>query len=151
MIFTKDDFMDNKKPSFKTTGQFNDYLFEHSLWKRYEGRELTEEQADFITACMSENLEHARHVENERLTFNSIFLALVAGAMALSGSLNAVMTFAMYLFLTIAGFLSIVLTARWNNAFQGIFIMRSGAIYCSISVFSAMWAISRIPLRIRPG
>lgn len=35
--------------------------------------------------------------------------------------------------------------------FQGIFIMRSGAIYCSISVFSAMWAISRIPLRIRPG
>ncbi len=112
MIFTKDDFMDNKKPSFKTTGQFNDYLFEHSLWKRYEGRELTEEQAEFITACMSENLEHARHVENERLTFNSIFLALVAGAMALSGSLNAVMTFAMYLFLTIAGFLSIVLTAR---------------------------------------
>ncbi len=110
--------MDIRKNPFKTIDSFNDYLFEHSLWKRYEGRELTEEQAEFITTCMTENLEHARHVENERLTFNSIFLALVAGSMALAGTLNPVMTFGMYLFLTIAGFLSIVLTARWNNAFS---------------------------------
>ena len=97
---------------------FNRYIFDHSLWKRYEGRELSENQVNFITACMTENLEHARHVENERLTFNSIFLALVAGAMAFANSLSPLITFGIYLFLTFAGFLSMVLTSRWNNAFN---------------------------------
>lgn len=97
---------------------FDDYTFHHSLWKRFEGKKLNENQCNFLSQCMTENLEHARHVENERLTFNSIFLALVAGAFAFGTALPPLISFGMYFFLTIAGFLSIILTTRWNNAFD---------------------------------
>lgn len=89
-----------------------------SLWKRLEGKELNENQFAFISQCMTENLEHARHVENERLTFNSIFLALVAGALAFADSFQPMIAIGIYFVLALAGFLSIVLTARWNNAFN---------------------------------
>lgn len=92
--------------------------YEHSLWKRLEGKELTENQFNFVSQCMTENLEHARHVENERLTFNSIFLALAAGALAFAGAFNSFIAFCIYFSLTMAGFLSMILTARWNNAFN---------------------------------
>lgn len=92
--------------------------YEHSLWKRLEGKELNQEQMAFISQCLSENLEHARHVENERLTFNSIFLALAAGALAFAGAFTSWVAFAIYFCLAIAGFLSMLLTARWNNAFS---------------------------------
>lgn len=110
--------MSNKKKYDVKTENMDTYTFEHSLWKRLEGKELSESQINFLSQCLTENLEHARHAENERLTFNSIFLALVAGAMAFAGSLDPVMSAAIYLFLTIAGFLSIMLTARWNNTFS---------------------------------
>lgn len=102
----------------KSKESLDRHTFDYSLWKRFEGQSLDERQTEFITQCMCQNLEHARHLENERLTFNSIFLALVAGAMAFAGTLNPAVTFGIYLFLTVAGFLSMVLTARWNNAFS---------------------------------
>ena len=71
--------MDLKKRYKEKQKKLDDYTFEHSLWKRFEGKDLDENQVSFLSQCMTENLEHARHVENERLTFNSIFLALVAG------------------------------------------------------------------------
>jgi len=98
--------------------ELDSYTFEHSLWKKVNEHELSEGQVNFLSMCMTENLEHARHVENERLTFNSIFLALVAGAMAFADSLHHSIAFGIYFFLTVAGFLSMVLTVRWNNAFN---------------------------------
>lgn len=92
--------------------------YDCSLWKRLEGCQLDEKQFNFISQCMTENLEHARHVENERLTFNSIFLALVAGALAFADNFQPMVAIGIYLVLTLAGFLSIILTARWNNAFN---------------------------------
>lgn len=91
--------------------------YDHSLWKRLKSEELNENQLNFISQCMTENLEHARHVENERLTFNSIFLALAAGALAFAGTFSSLIAFCIYFSLTMAGFLSMILTARWNNAF----------------------------------
>ena len=38
------------------------------------------EQIAYLQHCVSENLNHARHVENERLTFTSIYIAMVIGA-----------------------------------------------------------------------
>lgn len=98
--------------------QLRKETYNYSLWKRLAGQELNEKQFGFVSQCLTENLEHARHVENERLTFNSIFLALVAGALAFADSLEATIAAGIYFTLIIAGFLSIVLTARWNNAFD---------------------------------
>ena len=91
---------------------------EHSLWIRLEGKKLTDEQVNFLQNCMNENLNHARHAENERLTFNSIFLALVAGALAFASAFPAEIAFFIYLAITMTGFLSMLLTARWNNTFS---------------------------------
>lgn len=90
----------------------------NSLWQRLEGTKLNDAQVSFLTNCMTENLNHARHAENERLTFNSIFLALVAGALAFADAFTAQISFFIYLALTLAGFLSMLLTARWNNTFS---------------------------------
>ena len=97
--------------------RINKYTVRNSLSSRFTGT-LDSRQTDFLIQCFSENLEHARHVENERLTFNSIFLALVAGAIAFDEFLKPPMDFLIFLFLIAAGFLSIILTARWNNAFE---------------------------------
>lgn len=106
------------KKKDKKIQEYHDYLLEHSLWKRYEGCPLNEEQAEFVTNCMTQNLEHVRHVENERLNFNTIFLALVAGTFAFADSFNSNMTLVLYVVMTLAGFLSMILTTRWNNAFE---------------------------------
>lgn len=79
-----------------------------------------ESRYEFLNACLSENLEHARHVENERLTFNSIFMAIIAGALAFDNisdtdkPLNIVILLSLQLLLCI----TISLTERWNEVFD---------------------------------
>lgn len=111
--------MFNYKTNFEKDKAIRDNLTnEHSLWKRLDGQKLNESQINFLQNCMIENLNHARHAENERLTFNSIFLALVAGALAFASAFPAQIAFFIYLAITMAGFLSMLLTARWNNTFS---------------------------------
>lgn len=98
--------------------EMNRLTDENSLWDRIKGENLTAEQMSFLQNCMNENLNHARHVENERLTFNSIFLALIAGVVAIASALPNRVAFFLYLAITTAGFLSMLLTVRWNNAFS---------------------------------
>ena len=71
----------------KEKAEMNRLTNENSLWVRLKGKPLSEEQISFLQNCMNENLNHARHVENERLTFNSILLALIAGVLAIASSL----------------------------------------------------------------
>jgi len=76
---------------------------------------------DFLVKCMVENLVHARHVENERLTFNSILTALIGGGLVFSFSAKeepffAVITISFLLLLTLFGYL---LTKRWDDVFRG--------------------------------
>ena len=107
-----------RKKHDKKQASFDAHIYEDSIWNRLKGKKLNETQITFLTECMKENLAHARHVENERLTFNSIFLALAAGALAFADSLDSKLSVLVYLALVLAGFLSILLTARWNNAFK---------------------------------
>ena len=108
-------FKDNYK---REKAEMNRLTDENSLWARLKGEPLTEAQIAFLQNCMDENLNHARHVENERLTFNSILLALIAGVLAIASSLPQRISFFLYLAITMAGFLSMLLTVRWNNAFS---------------------------------
>lgn len=97
----------------------NSLVDKHALWNRIDPKDLQPHHIEFLQSCMSENLNHARHVENERLTFNTVFLALVAGVLAFCGEIeNQKAVFYVYLAITLAGFLSILLTIRWNNAFD---------------------------------
>ncbi len=73
----------------------------------------------FLIECMKENLAHARHVENERMMFNSIFAALVGGSLAIASQLNDKI-----IIVTIIGILMMVniicltFTKRWNKVFK---------------------------------
>ncbi len=87
----------------------------------YEER-IDYEELKFFFDCAKENLSHARHVENERLTFVSLFL--VSMGMILEYLLSLlenepgvalVLTIALLLFDVICTLLLI----RWNNVFQG--------------------------------
>ncbi|MBR5390571.1 MAG: hypothetical protein IK141_04660 [Clostridia bacterium] len=69
--------------------------------------------------CPSENLAHARHVEMERLTFMSIYMAVVAGALAfVYGVGNNVIRIGITALLIVVGIITLLLTKRWREAFQ---------------------------------
>lgn len=111
--------MFNYKQNYEKDKAERDKLtYEHSLWKRLEGKPVEGDQIPFLLEMMKENLSHARHVENERLTFNSIFLALVAGSLAFADSFDTEIALFLYIAMAFAGLLSMLLTSRWNNAFS---------------------------------
>ena len=96
---------------------------ERALWERPDLRagDLSDDQIAFLSTCMEENLEHARHVENERLTFNSIFMALVAGVLAFVYSIDTdyrIFAISVILLLIVVGFIAMQLTKRWDNTFD---------------------------------
>ena len=64
------------------------------------------------------NLEHARHVENERLSLNSIFSAIVAGVLAFAlGTDNYFVGFFSMTFMIALCVLSMLLNKRWTDVF----------------------------------
>ncbi|MBR3053538.1 MAG: hypothetical protein IKG59_05335 [Firmicutes bacterium] len=82
-------------------------------------KELDPDQKEFLYNMMDENLDHARHIENERITFNSIYIALAAGVMAFISTIpeyNIKMGIIVLLFAM--GVIAMLLTYRWNSAFK---------------------------------
>ncbi len=73
----------------------------------------------FLLECMRENFTHARHVEDERMMFNSLFAALVGGSLAIISQLDkpAVIGIMMGL-LMLLNILCFLLTKRWNKVFK---------------------------------
>ena len=47
------------------------------------GNSIDQNKFNFVLAMLQENLQHVRHVENERITYHGFFAAMVAGALAL--------------------------------------------------------------------
>jgi len=74
---------------------------------------------EFLNTCLQENLNHLRHVENERITFLSLYLVGVAELLKVAldhGGLLAVVLMAMLLVLS---FICYTLVKRWNKVFDG--------------------------------
>ena len=57
------------------------------LWELSHGEDYDESQESFIQTVMQENLNHARHVENERMSLLVGIAALVAGVLAVGGEM----------------------------------------------------------------
>ena len=73
----------------------------------------------YLQHCVSENLNHARHVENERLTFTSIYTAIVVGSVAvLFGLESGGVAFIVSLLLTGFGLIALLLNGRWQEVFD---------------------------------
>ena len=78
-----------------------------------------EEKLSYLQQCFIENLNHARHVENERLTFTSIYIAMVIGAVAVVFGLeNNWVAFIVALLLTVFAVMALLLNFRWQSVFD---------------------------------
>lgn len=78
-----------------------------------------EEVLEYLQHCVSENLNHARHVENERLTFTSIYIAMVIGAVAVVFGLeNNYVAAIVSALLTVFGYMAAQLNGRWQGVFD---------------------------------
>ena len=74
----------------------------------------------FLQGCMTENLNHARHVETEIHTFTGIYMAVVAGVLAFNftGKEGASFAAVVYLIMIAGGILALLLLKRWYSAFD---------------------------------
>jgi len=80
----------------------------------------------FLVTCMEQNMEHARHVENERITFLSLYLVGVGLLLAIIfdivfSALTQHLPIALFMAITLLAlnFVSIRLLKRWNKVFKG--------------------------------
>lgn len=79
-----------------------------------------EEFKAFISENITENLNHARHIETEIHTFTGIYMAVVAGVMAFDFSGRQGVNFGVmvHLILLLGGLLAIFLLNRWYAGFD---------------------------------
>ena len=79
-----------------------------------------EEFKAFIIENITENLNHARHVETEIHTFTGIYMAVVAGVLAFdfSGRHGVAFGVLVHMILLVGGFLAVLLLNRWYTAFD---------------------------------
>ncbi len=78
-----------------------------------------EQRIDYLKLCFTENLNHARHVENERLTFTALYIAMLIGGVAvIFDTDDAVAAGVLAAALTVLAFLSVLLNQRWQGVFD---------------------------------
>ena len=79
-----------------------------------------EEFKAFVSENITENLNHARHVETEIHTFTGIYMAVVAGVLAFdfSGRHGVAFGVLVHMILLVGGFLAVLLLNRWYTAFD---------------------------------
>lgn len=78
-----------------------------------------EEQISIIISIIEQNLLHARHVELERLAFNTLYMTIVGVGLSFifDKAYNEFISIGFILFLMLLGVITILLTIRWNDAF----------------------------------
>ena len=74
---------------------------------------------NFVLTCLNENLIHARHVENERMMFNSLFSALAGGALAFISQVGSKPVITVMIgILMMMNIICYIFTKRWNKVFK---------------------------------
>lgn len=79
---------------------------------------LTDEQIHFLYENMNNNLDHARHIEGERLSFNSIFLTVAGAVLAFVKDFTSPVAALLFFAVAVEGAVSMTLTKNWGNAFD---------------------------------
>lgn len=89
------------------------------------GNSIDQNKFNFVLAMLQENLQHVRHVENERITYHGFFAAMVAGALALIAGMadkesliDLFISICICFLLMVLGYITLQLCGRWSNAFE---------------------------------
>lgn len=113
------------KKDKKSEIEVSDYLYFKSIFVKFSNgnndcREIRAQKIDFLKTVFSENLSHARHIEVERMTFNSIYTVLIAGIFAFINSnaksaiLNELILFSGFF----TGFILFCISIRWKDVYN---------------------------------
>ena len=113
------------KKDKKSEIEVSDYLYFKSIFVKFNNsdndcREIRVQKIDFLKTVFSENLSHARHIEVERMTFNSIYTVLIAGIFAFINSnaksaiLNELILFSGFF----TGFILFCVSIRWKDVYN---------------------------------
>ena len=81
--------------------------------------DMNSEKMNFLMICLQQNMIHARHVESERLTFISLFLAslgMIINAVSRFDNLVAIFMCVILIFVNV---ICTMLLKRWNEIFVG--------------------------------
>ena len=83
-------------------------------------QKFVEKEPEFLIECMKENLNQARHVENERILFVTLFTALAGGSLAIISSMDIepIIKPIVILILIVLNVMCLHLTIRWNDVFS---------------------------------
>lgn len=121
-----------------------DYLYFKSLFVKFNNsdndcREVRTQKIDFLKTVFSENLSHARHIEVERMTFNSIYTVLIAGIFAFvnTNAKSSVKLNELILFLGFfIGFILFCVSIRWKDVYnRHLFYAKVSYIYLKDMLF----------------
>ena len=74
----------------------------------------TFEEQEFLTGCMMANIEHARHIENERMTFISLLLVSIGMILEGSASMTPLLRSVMAGILLLMNVVCTCLLRRWD-------------------------------------
>ena len=119
-------FNELHKKDKKSEIEVSDYLYFKSIFAKFNNsdndcREIRTQKIDFLKTVFSENLSHARHIEMERMTFNSIYTVLIAGIFAFvnSNAESSVKLNELILFLGFfTGLILFFVSIRWKDVYN---------------------------------
>ena len=132
------------KKDKKSETEVSDYLYFKSLFVKFNNsdndcREVRTQKIDFLKTVFSENLSHARHIEVERMTFNSIYTVLIAGIFAFvnTNAESSVKLNELILFLGFfIGFILFCVSIRWKDVYnRHLFYAKVSYIYLKDMLF----------------
>lgn len=123
--FLVTDLRDNKDRNKNYELESEHYSYFKSLFDEFKNgdkdcKEIRTQKIDFLKTVFSENLSHARHIEMERMTFNSIYTVLIAGIFAFINSnaksaiLNELILFSGFF----TGFILFCVSIRWKDVYN---------------------------------
>ena len=92
-------------------------------------------EGDFLATMICQNLDHARHVENERLSFNAIFLAAMAGfvGIAFEAMHTPIILYPVLAFLYGLSYVGLIFTERWTAVYKGHFEKAKALVLLAVS------------------
>lgn len=110
---------------------------------------------EFLSECMVQNLDHARHIEDERMNFVQIHLVLVGGVLSILAasafSTKNLIVLIILVSITILGLFIKALIDRWNLVFVA---HRTCAMYCYLKIMEIcdlnVNPITEFPMDILP-
>lgn len=146
--FLVTELIDNKYKNKNDELESVHYSYFKSLFYEFNNgdkdcKEIRIQKIDFLKTVFSENLSHARHIEMERMTFNSIYTVLIAGIFAFVNTSDkscvndCILNYLVLFFGFITGFILFCISIRWKDVYnRHLFYAKVSYIYLKDMIFS---------------